>query len=211
MTRRLLLWYNPHRNHYLCSMKIILASNNAHKAREIEKLLPEGVVIETLKEVGYTKPIIEDADTFEGNALIKARAIYAEFGRPCLADDSGLEVDCLGGAPGVFSARYSGEGATDEKNNAKLLEEIKDKTDLSARFRTVLAFIDADGNEHLFEGKVEGSLTRVPRGNEGFGYDPLFCPVEHPDKTFAELTLEQKNEISHRARAIKAMNGWLLQ
>lgn len=192
-------------------MKIILASNNAHKAREIEQMLPADIQIETLREVGYSKEIIEDANTFEGNALIKARAIYKEYGRPCLADDSGLEVDCLNGAPGVFSARYSGPGATDSSNNAKLLNELENKSNITARFRTVLAYIDADGNEHLFEGKVEGLITLSPRGTEGFGYDPLFCPVEHPDKTFAELTLEQKNKISHRARAIKAMNEWMAQ
>lgn len=190
-------------------MKIILASNNAHKAREIEQLLPQGVQIVTLREVGFNKPIIEDATTFEGNALIKARTVFAEYHQPCLADDSGLEVNCLNGAPGVYSARYSGEGATDETNNIKLLENIKGKADLSACFRTVLAFIDADGKEHLFEGKVNGNLTLSPRGSEGFGYDPLFCPVEFPDKTFAELSLAEKNKISHRARALMAMNAWM--
>lgn len=149
-------------------MKIILASNNAHKAREIEQLLPNGIQIVTLREVGYNNPIIEDATTFEGNALIKAHAIFSEYHQPCLADDSGLEVKCLGGAPGVYSARYSGEGATDESNNQKLLENIKGKTDLSACFRTVLAYIDAEGKEHLFEGKVDGNLTLSPRGTEGF-------------------------------------------
>lgn len=190
-------------------MKIILASNNAHKAREIEQLLPNGIQIATLREVGYTKPIIEDATTFEGNALIKARTIFNEYRQPCLADDSGLEVSCLGGAPGVYSARYSGEGATDESNNRKLLVNIKGESDLSACFRTVLAYIDAEGIEHLFEGKVEGHLTLSPRGSEGFGYDPLFCPNEFPDKTFAELSLEEKNRISHRARALMAMNAWM--
>lgn len=190
-------------------MKIILASNNAHKAREIEQLLPSDIQIETLREVGYDKPIIEDADTFEGNALIKARAIYKEFQRPCMADDSGLEVDCLNGAPGVYSARYSGENATSEANNEKLLNAIAGQSNLSARFRTVIAYIDAAGNEHIFEGKVEGNITTTPRGSEGFGYDPLFCPIEHPDKTFAEISLAQKNEISHRARAFRAMTDWL--
>ncbi|MDO4461570.1 MAG: RdgB/HAM1 family non-canonical purine NTP pyrophosphatase [Bacteroidia bacterium] len=190
-------------------MKIILASNNAHKAREIEHMLPTGMKIETLREVGYNKPIIEDADTFEGNALIKARAIFSEYGRPCMADDSGLEVNCLNGAPGVFSARYSGEGATDEENNKKLLEAIRGKEDLSARFRTVIAYIDKSGAEHLFEGCVEGCLTTSPRGSEGFGYDPLFCPLEFPNLTFAELSLEDKNKISHRSRALHALTAWL--
>ena len=190
---------------------VIIASNNAHKAEEIAHALDfPGWEFRTLKEAHIASDPAEDADTFLGNARIKAKAAWEAAKEtlghpvPVLADDSGLEVDALGGAPGVYSARYSGEGATDGKNNAKLLKALENVPDdkRTARFRTVITCEFPDGCEIVVDGVCEGRILREPRGADGFGYDPLFY-YEPFGKTFAELSPEEKNQVSHRGRAMK--------
>lgn len=162
----------------------------------------------SLRDIDCHGDIPETADTLEENALIKARFVYTHYGYDCFADDTGLEVKALGGAPGVHTARYAYPDRQDpEANTRKLLAELKDKTDRSARFRTVIALIEK-GNEHLFEGVVEGIIATEERGTEGFGYDPVFAP-ENTGKTFAELGVEIKNRISHRARAVQQLCDFL--
>ena len=182
---------------------MIFVTHNKNKACEIAARLPKCITIETLSDINFHEEIAETADTFEGNALIKAHYLYDRFHKPCFADDSGLEVDELRGAPGVYSARYSGEKASDMENNNKLLCAVKEIPNPHAQFRCVIAYIDKEGAEHIFEGIVRGSITHSPKGDKGFGYDPLFVPDVYPDKTFAELSLEEKNQISHRAQAVK--------
>jgi XTP/dITP diphosphohydrolase len=186
-------------------MRILIATMNVGKLREYERLLAEvpELELETMASLAQSVDVVEDRDTFAGNAEKKATEIAALVGMPCLADDSGLEVDALGGRPGVWSARYAGEGATDEKNNAKLLEELSDVADelRTARFHCAIAVVDADGQElALAQGACEGRIAREPKGKHGFGYDPLFIP-EGFSETMAELGPETKNEISHRAKA----------
>ena len=184
--------------------KIVFATNNAHKLEEIREMLNgTGVEILSLGDIGCHDDIPETAPTIEGNALQKARYIYDKYGMSCFADDTGLEVRALGGAPGVYSARYAGgPGHDSEANMAKLLGELNGKSDRSAQFRTAIALIlEGDGEPKLFEGIVKGEIITEKRGGEGFGYDPIFRP-EGYDKTFAELGHEIKNKISHRARAV---------
>lgn len=188
--------------------KIVFATNNAHKLAEIRSMLKGKMEVLSLREIDCHGDIPETADTLEENALIKARFVYTHYGYDCFADDTGLEVEVLGGAPGVHTARYAYPDRQDpEANTRKLLDEMKDKTDRSARFRTVIALI-GKGNEHLFEGVVEGFITTEERGTEGFGYDPVFSP-EDTGKTFAELGVEVKNRISHRARAVQQLCDFL--
>ena len=181
-------------------MKIVFATNNAHKLREVQQLLGDEFELITLRECGITEDIPEDEPTLEGNALAKARYVYSRTGYDCFADDTGLEVDALGGEPGVRSARYATDGHDDQANKALLLERMTSKAERSAQFRTAVALI-LGGKEHLFEGIVRGSITESERGEGGFGYDPLFVPDGY-DKTFAELSAEEKNSISHRGRAV---------
>ena len=184
--------------------KIVFATNNKNKLAEIREMLAgSGVEILSLGDIGCHDDIPETAATLEGNALQKARYIYDKYGLSCFADDTGLEVDALGGAPGVYSARYAGgEGHDSEANMAKLLVGLDGKSDRRARFRTVVALIidEEEGREELFEGIVTGEITREKRGGGGFGYDPVFRPDGY-DKTFAELGHEVKNRISHRSEA----------
>lgn len=188
--------------------KIVFATNNAHKLAEIRSMLKGKMEILSLRDIDCHGDIPETADTLEENALIKARFVYTHYGYDCFADDTGLEVKALGGAPGVHTARYAYPDRQDpEANTRKLLAELKDKTDRSARFRTVIALIEK-GNEHLFEGVVEGIIATEERGTEGFGYDPVFAP-ENTGKTFAELGVEMKNRISHRARAVQQLCDFL--
>lgn len=188
--------------------KIVFATNNAHKLAEIRSMLKGKMEVLSLREIDCHGDIPETADTLEENALIKARFVYTHYGYDCFADDTGLEVEVLGGAPGVHTARYAYPDRQDpEANTRKLLDEMKDKTDRSARFRTVIALIEK-GNEHLFEGVVEGFIMAEERGTEGFGYDPVFSP-EDTGKTFAELGVEVKNRISHRARAVQQLCDFL--
>lgn len=196
-------------------MKLLVATRNAGKLRELAKLLSiEGVELVGLDAFPDAPEVVEDADTFEGNAIKKASELARATGLPTLADDSGLEVDALGGAPGVLSARYAGEHGDDAANNAKLLRELEHVGDphRTARFRCALAFADPFGplgeRVHVEHGVVEGSVLRAPRGTNGFGYDPLFL-VRGDTRTTAELRPDEKNAISHRAQAARKMCAFL--
>jgi len=186
-------------------MRILIATMNTGKLLEYERLLAEvpGLELETMAALPEAIDVVEDRDTFRGNALKKAMEIATVAGMPCLADDSGLEVDALGGGPGVYSARYAGEGSTDSENNAKLLDELSGIADdeRTARFRCAIVIVDQSGRElAMAEGACEGRIGSEPRGSHGFGYDPLFVPEGYA-QTMAELGPETKNEISHRAKA----------
>ncbi|HEX4888671.1 MAG TPA: RdgB/HAM1 family non-canonical purine NTP pyrophosphatase [Luteibaculaceae bacterium] len=186
---------------------LIIASNNKHKVEEIRDLLADYYACISMRDAGIHLEVDETADTFRGNALLKAQAVFEISGADCLADDSGLEVDALDGAPGVFSARYAGPKASDTDNVAKLLTELEGKDDRSARFVCSLMLI-SDGLPYLFEGKVDGVITREPKGNQGFGYDPVFVPLGY-DQSFAELGADVKNTISHRAHAVEGLLRFL--
>lgn len=192
---------------------IVIATNNTHKAQEISEALPfPGWEFKTLRQMGVESDPVEDAETFLGNARIKARAAReACGGRAVVADDSGLEVDALGGAPGVHSARYAGEPCDDARNNAKLLSELSDVPDdeRTARFVCTLVFIDEDGSETTVRGTIEGRIGHVERGGHGFGYDPLFYPDQLDGLSLAEVPGEDKNAISHRGNALRALKAQL--
>ena len=188
-------------------MKLIFASNNKNKIKEIKNQLPESIEILSLEDIGCMVDIPETADTIEGNALLKADYIKRHYGFNCFADDSGLEVDALGGAPGVYSARYAGEDKNDQANNAKLLRELADKDNRRANFKTVIA-LHYNGEQHLFTGIIEGHILEEAQGEGGFGYDPLF-QANGMTKSFAELTLEEKNAVSHRGRAVSQLVDFL--
>ena len=181
-------------------MELVLCTGNAGKASEVRALLPVGFVFRSLADLGLPLDVPETSDSLMGNALQKARYAFQRTSLPCIADDTGLEVDALKGAPGVFSARYAGEDRDPQANIAKLLKEMEGVVDRTARFRTVLALVGPTG-EHTFEGEIKGTITTTPRGTGGFGYDPIFLP-EMSDLTFAELDLRRKNAISHRSRAV---------
>lgn len=187
--------------------EIVFATNNAHKLQEVREIVGSDCRVLSLAEIGCHDDIPETADTIEGNALLKARWVKERYGYDCFADDTGLEVDALDGAPGVRSARYAAqEGGADHDSQANmrlLLRQMEGKTDRRARFRTVMALI-LGGEEHLYEGKVEGTITEGPRGNDGFGYDPVFLP-QGESRTFAEMSADEKNSLSHRRRALDAM------
>ncbi|MBO5182286.1 MAG: non-canonical purine NTP diphosphatase [Paraprevotella sp.] len=187
--------------------KLVFATNNAHKLEEIKAILGEQVEILSLKDIGCDTDIPETANTLEGNASLKARYIYEHYGMDCFADDTGLEVEALDGAPGVYSARYAGEGHDSEANMRKLLVNLKEITDRKAQFRTVISLIE-QGEEHQFEGIVKGCILEEKRGDSGFGYDPIFQP-EGYDRSFAELGNDIKNRISHRARAVALLCNYL--
>jgi len=180
-------------------MKLIFASNNAHKAEEIKAVVPAGIEVVSLKEAGITVDIPEPHDTLEKNAIEKATVIYSLTNENCFSEDTGLEVNVLNGAPGVKSARYAGEGRNFEDNINKLLQNMQGKEDRSARFRTVVSLI-WNKEEYYFEGICEGRIIDEPRGGKGFGYDPVFVPGGS-NKTFAEMSLEEKNTFSHRRKA----------
>ncbi len=188
-------------------MELVFATNNAHKIKEIRDLLDQDFRILGLAEVNINEDIPEEAETLEGNALFKARFVYERTGMNVFADDTGLEVDALGGAPGVYSARYAGEGKSFDDNIVKLLGEMKNADNRAARFRTVIALI-LDGSEYLFEGSVEGVILRERKGIGGFGYDPVFKSL-NDERTFAEMPLSEKNKISHRALATKKLLAFL--
>lgn len=193
--------------------KIVFATNNKNKLAEIREMLAgTGFEVLSLADIGCHDDIPETAATLEGNALQKANYVYDKYATPCFADDTGLEVDALGGAPGVYSARYAGgEGHDSEANMAKLLAELGGNSDRRARFRTVIALIEGGQEEpKLFEGIVTGEITADRRGGEGFGYDPIFRPDGHAE-TFAEMGHEMKNKISHRARAVAKLVEYLKQ
>ena len=188
-------------------MRLLLATRNHHKLREFQRLLPT-VELDPLPDHLPSPP--EDGDTYAANALIKARAAVAATGRAAIADDSGIEAEALGGAPGVRSARYAGEHATDEENLAKLLREVPDDGDRGVAYVCALAYVAPDGTEHLVEGRCTGRLAEAPRGDGGFGYDPAFVPDDIGDgRTMAELAPSEKHAISHRGRAARALLAWL--
>lgn len=189
-------------------MKIVFATNNAHKLSEIKDILGADFEVVSLKEIGCNVDIPEIADTLEGNATIKAQYIYDNYHLNCFADDTGLEVEALGGEPGVRSARYDDTTDHDsEANMRKLLAKLGDNSNRKAHFRTIVSLI-IDGKEQQFEGRVEGHIALQRSGNGGFGYDPIFVP-EGYDKSFAELGEGIKNQISHRARAVKKLADYL--
>jgi len=182
--------------------QLVFASHNKNKASEINALLNPEFNVSILDEVGISDDIPETADTLAGNALIKARFTFQKTGKSCFADDTGLEVEALNGAPGVYSARFAGPECNSNDNIDKLLSLLLDSSNRTARFRTVIAYISDDGQEHLFEGIVNGQITTERCGNGGFGYDPVFMPDEANGLTFAQMSLSDKNTISHRGRAI---------
>lgn len=188
-------------------MKIVFATNNTHKLSEVSAVLGEGYEIVTLREVGITEDIHETGETLDENASIKARYVYERTGLDCFADDTGLEVEALDGAPGVRSARYATDGHDFAANNRKLLYEMRDKENRRARFRTVISLIRG-GVEQQVEGIVTGTIATAEAGCGGFGYDPLFIPDGHT-VTFAEMSAEAKNSISHRGRAVAALTKLL--
>jgi len=187
---------------------IFLASGNPHKIEELKQMIqPLGIELKSTLDFPDAHEVEEDQPDLKGNALKKARYWFEETGIPSLADDTGLEVDALKGAPGVYSARYAGENVTYEENVEKLLREMERKSDRKARFRTVIAFLDGS-EEYLFEGVCEGEITMKRKGKKGFGYDPVFQP-EGYKQTFAELSAEEKNMISHRGLAFQKFLAYL--
>ncbi len=190
--------------------QIVFASNNPHKLRELRELAGADMAILSLDDIGCHDDIPETADTFEGNALLKARWVKERYGYDCFADDSGLEVDALGGEPGVRSARYAGEGHDSAANNAKLLSRLSGTTDRRARFRTAIALLAGNDEPRFFNGSVEGEILTEAHGEGGFGYDPLFRPLGW-DKTFAEATPDEKNAVSHRGNAVRLLMDFLSQ
>lgn len=186
---------------------LVFATNNRHKLDEVQKITGAGFRIVSLAEINCREEIPETADTLEGNALLKARYVKEHYGYDCFADDTGLEVEALDNAPGVYSARYAGEEKSPEANIRKLLDELKGKENRKARFRTVIALI-LNGKEMLFEGIVVGEIIPEKRGVSGFGYDPVFIPEGYTE-TFAEMGNETKNTISHRAEAVKKLDRYL--
>ena len=189
-------------------MKLIFATANDNKAIELQKLMGDTIEIESLKSLGFAQDIVESEDSLEGNSLLKANTVFNHFNRACFADDTGLEVDALDGAPGVYSARYAGPTCDSEKNMALLLRNLSNTDNSKARFRTVITF-KSIGITKQFEGSIDGTIVLEKRGSKGFGYDPIFKP-NSSDLTFGEMTLEQKNEFSHRAKAFAKLKGYLL-
>ena len=205
-------------------MKLTFATGNSGKLREASDILGEGFELVSLADVGITEDIPETGTTLRANSIQKAQYLYNEIGCDCFADDTGLEVDALGGAPGVYTARYAGEEKDFNKNMDKVIYELQRmeaeanmaaslgiktrKVSRRARFKSVITLI-IDGKIHLFEGALEGEIAREKSGNGGFGYDPIFVADEYPGLTLADITEEQKNEISHRGKALRAMAEWL--
>ena len=188
-------------------MKLVFATNNKHKLEEVRAILGNRIEVLSLNDINCYDDIPETADTLEGNALIKARYIYEKFGVDCFADDTGLEVEALGGEPGVYSARYAGEECNSEANMHKLLYNLTGKNNRYAQFRTVIALI-INGEEKLFNGIVKGTISNKKMGDAGFGYDPIFIP-EGFSESFAQMTSEMKNSISHRYRATEELSNYL--
>lgn len=188
-------------------MKLVFASNNYNKIKEIQQLLPATIQIISLQDIGCFEEIPETENTIEGNAILKANYVTQKFGLNCFADDSGLEVDALNGEPGVFSARYAGEPKNDANNMTKLLLNLKDKVNKKANFKTVIC-LNIDGEQHLFKGIINGKITDEKKGTNGFGYDPIFI-ADGYSETFAELTLIEKSIISHRGIAVRKLVNFL--
>ena len=196
-------------------MELIMATNNAHKLEEVRQILGPAFTVKSLSDIGCVEDIPETADTLEGNALQKALYVHEHYGVDCFADDTGLEVDALGGAPGIFTARFGAMNGYGESHDANaniqcLLDKLKDTKTRTARFRTVIALVQ-DGKELFFEGIVEGVILPQPVGEGGFGYDPVFAPIEADSLAFAQMSANAKNSISHRGRAIKKLADFLCQ
>ncbi|WP_022822255.1 RdgB/HAM1 family non-canonical purine NTP pyrophosphatase [Hymenobacter norwichensis] len=190
-------------------MRLCFASNNAHKLDEIRPLLPAGTELLSLADIGCHEELPETQDTLAGNARQKAQYVWDHYGVACFADDTGLEVTALNGEPGVYSARYAGPQRSATDNVAKLLRELQPHPNRSAQFRTVVALIEPTGEVQEFAGVVDGIITDTASGVGGFGYDPVFQPVEGDGRTFAEMTTEEKNKTSHRARAVAGLVAFL--
>tara|TARA_R110002051_G_scaffold87061_4_gene153158 strand:+ start:3375 stop:3962 length:588 start_codon:yes stop_codon:yes gene_type:complete len=188
-------------------MKLVFATHNSNKLKEIQHLLPKSIELVSLNTLGCTEEIPETAKTLEGNAKIKTDFITKNYRLPCFADDTGLLVNSLNGEPGVYSARYAGKQNDSQANIAKLLNNLKNKEDRTAHFKTVIA-LNINGETHIFEGKVIGEITTSQKGNHGFGYDPIFKPNGYKE-TFAELPLSIKNSISHRGQAVQKLIAYL--
>ena len=189
--------------------KLVFATNNAHKLSEVRAILAPQYEIISLAELNCFDDIPETADTLEGNALLKAQYVFDKFHVNCFADDTGLEVDALNGAPGVFSARYAGEDNNAQNNMEKLLFNLLDNSNRTAHFRTVIALIE-EGEIRYFDGQINGKIAYEPSGNSGFGYDPVFIPDGYT-QSFAELGVAEKNKISHRALAVQELVAYLCQ
>ena len=188
-------------------MQLVFASSNKNKIKEIQQLLPTSIQILSLEDIGCFEEIPETADTIEGNAILKANYVTEKFKLNCFADDSGLEVDALNGQPGVFSARYAGEPKNDNNNIDKLLLNLKDKSNKKGNFKTVIC-LNLNGEQHLFTGIINGTITEEKIGSNGFGYDPIFIADGYAE-TFAQLTMEEKSSISHRGLAVKQLVDFL--
>ena len=188
-------------------MKLVFATNNPNKLSELQALVPQGIEILSLTDINCNDELPETNPTLEGNALQKAQYVYQSYGFNCFADDTGLEIEALGGAPGVYSARYAGEDCMAEDNMHKVLTKLENEDNRNAKFRTVIALI-IKGEENLFEGECSGKITKTKSGVEGFGYDPIFIPEGH-GITFAEMSKQVKGAISHRGKAVKQLVGFL--
>lgn len=193
--------------------EIVMATNNAHKLEEARQILGDKFTVRGLAEIGCHEDIPETSDTLEGNAMQKAKYVYDKYGVSCFADDTGLEVEALGGAPGVYTARYGnmhgyGESHDANANISCLLDNLKDKDTRNARFRTAIALI-INGEPHVFEGMVEGTILKEKVGDGGFGYDPVFAPIEGGGLSFSQMSQQDKNSISHRGRAMAKMVEYL--
>lgn len=188
-------------------IQLVFATNNLNKLKEVEDLLTDFIDLKSLSDINCFVEIPETANTLDGNAILKANFVTQKFQLNCFADDTGLEVESLNGAPGVYSARYAGEAANSENNIEKLLINLKNKSNRKAQFRTVIA-LNLSGKQYLFEGVCKGKIIEEKRGNEGFGYDPIFIPDGYA-KTFAEMNREEKNKISHRGKAIQQLVQFL--
>ena len=186
---------------------LVFATHNAHKLEEVKRLIPDTINLLSLTDVNFNEEIEETETTIEGNALLKARTIYSKTNINCFSDDSGLLIDALNGAPGVYSARYAGEPKNDEANLQKVLAQLMIEDNRKAHFKTVIALI-INGQEYLFEGIINGMIIKEKKGTNGFGYDPIFVPDGY-SKTFAELSSQEKSSISHRAIAVQKMMGVL--
>lgn len=189
-------------------MKLVFATHNTNKLKEIQSMLPQEIELLSLQDIGCFEEIPETSKTIEGNALQKARYVTEKYAYDCFADDTGLEVEALNGAPGVYSARYAGEAKNDEANMKKLLLALETESNRSARFKTVIA-LTLNNKEFVFEGICEGKITHEKRGNSGFGYDPIFVPSGQ-DQTFAEMELSEKNKLGHRGKAVRTLVDFLL-
>ena len=188
-------------------MQLVFASNNKNKILELQSMLPDTISILSLESIGCFEDIPETADTIEGNAILKANYVTEKYGYECFADDTGLEIDALNGAPGVYSARYAGEQRNADDNMNKVLENLAEINNRKAQFKTVIA-LNIDGKQHLFTGIAPGEITFEKIGNQGFGYDPIFRPLQYQE-TFAQLSLDIKNKISHRGKATQQLIDFL--